>query len=135
MKQNKGFTLIELMIVVAIVGILSMVAVPAYSNYVIRGKLVEATSTLSDTRIKLEQFFQDNRTYSGYTCPAATSYFTYACSNMSDTTYTVTATGKTTLSEFVYTIDQANTKRTTGLKAGWGTAPMECWVTSAGGTC
>ena len=134
MKQNKGFTLIELMIVVAIIGILSMVAVPAYSNYVIRGKLVEGTSTLADSRIKLEQSFQDNRTYANYVCPTATKYFTYAC-NLGASTYTVTATGKAPLSDFIYTIDQDNNKRTTGLKSGWGTTPANCWITSAGGTC
>jgi type IV pilus assembly protein PilE len=142
MKQNQGFTLIELMIVVAIIGILSMVAVPAYSNYVIRGKLVEATSGLSDARIKMEQYFQDNRTYDaggGNTCPssipASSTYFNFSCSGLSTTTYLVTATGKTTLPEFIYTIDQDNTKRTTGLKSDWGTTPQNCWITSAGGTC
>jgi type IV pilus assembly protein PilE len=135
MKQNQGFTLIELMVVVAIIGILSVVAVPAYSNYVIRGKLVEATATLSDSRIKLEQSFQDNRTYANYICPAATKYFTYACSNLGTATYTVTATGIAPLSEFIYSIDQNNAKLTTGLKSDWGTVPQNCWITSAGGTC
>ncbi len=137
MKMHKGFTLIEVMIVVAIVGILSMIAVPAYQDYVVRGKLTEATSALSNTRIKIEQFFQDNRTYAGYTCPAATQYFSYACSNLSTTTYTITATSNTSLKinnvqpSFVFTIDQANARTST---TQWGNGAT-CWVTKKGTVC
>jgi type IV pilus assembly protein PilE len=143
MKLQEGFTLIELMMVIAIVGILTLVALPAYQDYVIRGKLIEATSTLSDARIKMEQSFQDRRTYDpeddGTTCPAgipdSTANFTYTCSGLSTTDYLVTATGRNGLSAFVYTIDEANTRRTTGLKAGWGTVPKECWITRKGDVC
>lgn len=142
MKLQKGFTLVELMIVVAIIGILAFVAVPGYQDYVLRGKLVEATSGLSNARVKMEQYFQDNRTYDaggGNTCPAsiaATSdHFAYACGDLSDSTYTITATGIGGLSNFAYTINQANAKRTTSLKAGWGTTPANCWITSKGGSC
>lgn len=135
MSKQQGFTLVELMVVVVIIGILATVAVPSFSNYSIRGKLAEATSALSDGRVKMEQFYQDNRTYVGGTCPAATSNFTYACSNLTANTYTITATGKSSLSVFSYTIDQTNTKQTTALKAGWGTVPANCWITSAGGSC
>jgi prepilin-type N-terminal cleavage/methylation domain-containing protein len=57
MKIPKGFTLIELMIVVAVVGILTAIAVPSYTNYVIRGKIPEATSQLASKRVQMEQFF------------------------------------------------------------------------------
>ncbi len=72
MQKAKGFTLIELMIVVAIIGILSMIGIPAYNDYVTRGKLVDATSKLADMRIQLEQYYQDNRNY-GSTAPVAAS--------------------------------------------------------------
>lgn len=136
MKHTNGFSLIELMVVVVIIGILSSVAIPAYSDYVIRGKLVDATSGLSDGRVKLEQFFQDNRAYNaaGSPCPAATKYFTFACVPAA-TTYTITATGIGNLNAFIYTIDQSNTKQTSGLKAGWGTVPANCWIVSKGGSC
>lgn len=134
MKMQKGFTLVELMIVVAIVGILAVVVTPVYSDYVIRGKLVDATSGLSNGRVKLEQFFQDNRTYVGGTCPASTDYFTFACATAAST-YTITATGVGNLSAFIYYIDNTNTKQTTGLKAGWGTVPANCWIVSKGGSC
>ena len=56
--MSRGFTLIEIMIVVAIVAILSAIALPSYSDYVLRSKLPEAFSALSDQRIRLEQYYQ-----------------------------------------------------------------------------
>jgi type IV pilus assembly protein PilE len=140
MKLQKGFTLIELMIVVAIVGILASVALPAYNDYVTRGKLAEATAGLSNGRIKMEQYFQDNKTYSGTTtppCPASTTNFTYDCNTPAPdlSTYTITATGNGNLSDFKYTINQSNTKATTHLPSGWGSFPKGCWVTKKGGGC
>jgi len=135
MDMHKGFSLIELMVAVAVVGILASIAIPSYSNYVTRGQLVDASTQLSDGRIKLEQFFQDNRTYVGGPCPASSKYFTFACSNLTTTTYTVTATGKGGLAAFIYTINQDNLKRTTGLKAGWGAVPANCWIMKNGDSC
>jgi len=71
MKLQRGFTLIELMIVVAIIAILSTIAYPAYTDYITRGKITEATSALASKRILMEQFFQDNRTYAS--APACNS--------------------------------------------------------------
>jgi type IV pilus assembly protein PilE len=131
MKAQNGFTLIELMIVVVVIGILSAVAYPSYSDYVKRGKLTEGTSALSDGRVKMEQFFQDNRTYIGGPAPAATTNFTYATGNPSLTTYTITATGIDSLAAFSYTIDQNNTKTS---NTPWGNSTT-CWVVKKGGAC
>jgi type IV pilus assembly protein PilE len=146
MQTIKGFTLIELMVVVAVIGILAAVAVPAYTDYVTRGKLIEGTSALSDGRVKMEQYFQDNRTYVGGPTPLVipNANFTYALSNLKPVTgtetYTLTATGIGGLAGFVYTIDETNTKRTTGAPAGWKTAampgtPATCWISKKGGGC
>lgn len=62
-KPQAGFTLIELMIAVAIVGILAAIAVPNYSEYVKRASRVEATAALLDAANKQEQYFVDNREY------------------------------------------------------------------------
>ncbi len=65
----RGFTLIEVMITVAVIAILAAVALPNYIEYVTRSKLVEAKTNLSDMRTRLEQYFLDNRAYPG-TCAA-----------------------------------------------------------------
>lgn len=131
MKVQKGFTLVELMIVVAVIGILASIGIPAYGDYVTRGKLVEGTSALSDGRVKMEQYFQDNRTYVGGTAPANTTNFTYAASNLSTATYTITATGTGNLSAFIYTIDQANAKTS---NTPWGNGAT-CWIMKKGDAC
>jgi type IV pilus assembly protein PilE len=143
MKKQAGFTLIELLITVAIIGILAAVALPAYRDYVTRGKLTEAYSQLADMRVKMEQYFQDNRTYVG-ACAAGTTaplpsgmrYFSYACSNLGAATFTVTATGVAAegMGGFAFTIDQNNARATTSVPAGW-TGNASCWVRAKGGAC
>lgn len=70
-KSMRGFTLIEIMIVVAIIGALAAIAIPMYNDYVVKARINEAVGGLSDLRVKMEQFFQDNRTYAG-ACVAGT---------------------------------------------------------------
>lgn len=57
MTNQKGFTLIELMIVIAIVGILAAVALPAYQDYTIRAKIAEPMATLSEAKTSMSEYF------------------------------------------------------------------------------
>lgn len=143
MTKNRGFTLIELMITVAIVAILASVALPSYRDYVIRGRLSEATSTLADLRVKLEQYYQDNRTYVG-ACVAGTTaplpngqFFSFSCPTLTATAFTIQADGNagTSVDSFTFQLNQANTRTTTAVPTGWGTAPITCWVIRRGGGC
>ena len=141
----RGFTLIEVMVAVAIVAIVATVAYAAYTDYIMRSKISEAVAQLSDMRVKMEQFFLDNRTYVG-ACAAGTvaplpaspqvKYFTFTCPTLTATTYTVTATGVAAqgMNGFVYTIDQANNRATTGVPTGW-TAATNCWTLKKDGSC
>jgi type IV pilus assembly protein PilE len=137
MKATKGFSLLELLTVMAIIALLAAVALPQYNDYVTRGKIAEAVSALSDGRVKMEQFFQDNKTYVGGPAPAATTYFTYSAGTPTVSTYTLTATGIGSMAGFTYTIDQNNAKATTAAPTKWAAAtmPATCWIKRKGGLC
>ena len=146
MKQQRGFTIIELLIVMAILAILAAIALPAYNDYTQRAKITEAFTGLSDFRVRMEQFYQDNRRYDGAGlngCGVAgpnSKYFTFLCAPglAPSQTYTITATGIANqgLTNFVYTLNQNNVRATTTLGTGWSGAPnAACWVRRKDGSC
>lgn len=142
MRRHQGFTLIEVMIVVAIVAILAAVAIPSYTEYIQRSRIIESTSTLASMRVKMEQYFQDNRTYVGACTagtvaptPIATQFFAYGCSGLADRAYLITATGAGAMAGFGFTIDQSNNQLTIGVPSNWTMPTAQCWAKKRDGSC
>jgi type IV pilus assembly protein PilE len=138
-RHTAGFTLIELMIVVAIIGILGAIAIPAYGNYVMRARLTEAFTGLASVQTGAEEYWSNKHTYVGFDqdtpsrMPPAGENFTFSFSGASDSAYTVTATGRAKATGFSYTIDQGG-KRGTVAPAAWGSS-TSCWIDRKGGQC
>ncbi|MFT7228253.1 MAG: type IV pilus assembly protein PilE [Methylophilaceae bacterium] len=136
--MQKGFTLIEVMIVVAIIGLIASIALPSYDGYVDRGRAAEAMANLADMRIRMEQCFQDWRDYTNDACAAICTgttgqNFTYSCvaANTSATTYRLSAAGSGDMTGFDFTVDENNARTSTYD----GTTGTDCWLTSKQGSC
>lgn len=139
---SKGFTLIELMIAVAIIGILAAVVVPSYTDYVRRSSLQEGFAALADQKIKLEQFYQSNRSYgtvgAGTPCGndgstahvsfASSANFSYSCTlpGDDDQQFLLTATGTGSAAGHVFTLNHDNVRATTVFKGA--ASVKQCWL-------
>jgi type IV pilus assembly protein PilE len=143
-----GFTLIELMIVVAIIAILAAVALPSYRDYVLRGRLTDASTLLTTYRANMERYFQDNRTYAstgGFVSPCLDTvtanrtqgYFVVTCSVAPTALlYTLQAQGTGPMSAFTMTLNSVNAQQTTASPTGWNSNNCTTiWVMRRGQPC
>ena len=141
--EQRGFTLIELLVAVAVIGILSAVAYPSYTAHVRRGKIATAQSELSAVRVRLEQYYQDNRNYgsTASTCgvgmPTATG-FQFSCAwgpGATSQSFVVTATGQASagMGGYAYSIDDGDHQVTVQFDGA--TVNAACWMSKKGDAC
>jgi type IV pilus assembly protein PilE len=145
---RKGFTLIELMIVIAIVGILAAVAMPIYTDNIRRGKLPEAFTRLAVYATRMEQYYQDNRNYGNGACtdvntPTGLAFpsnatgqqkFNYSCQlSNGGQSYVLTASGAAEAAVgHTFTLTHTGQQATTQFKGA--AVTKNCWV-SKGTEC
>lgn len=94
-RSNRGFTLIEIMIVIAIIGIVLTISIPSYNEYVKKGRRAEVVSLLSEQAQSLERFYTKNSVYTGITGLSAGNDFYTLTPTISDQTFLLTAARKT----------------------------------------
>ncbi|HEY4080183.1 MAG TPA: type IV pilin protein [Burkholderiaceae bacterium] len=144
-RASQGFTLIELMVTVAIIAIIASVAIPQYKDYVTRGALADASTGLAALRADMERYYQDNRSYApvnGFTPPCAGTgnavvfgTFTISCKGApTATAYTLQALGSKASAGFTFTVDQNDTRATATAPTGWNTCATK-WLMKKGDPC
>ena len=124
-RNNSGFTLIELVVTVAIVAILAAIAIPSFAAQMRKSRRAEAISAMQDAQLRLERWRVDHASYdsSGTTFPSLTTYnFTITATAAAPNDYTITATPQGD-----QTKDQCGTMTITKAAATVTKAPSNCW--------
>ena len=134
MKKNQGFTLIELMIVVAIIGILTAIAAPSYTEYLREAGRRDAMVGLSTIADRQERYYLQNNTYTtaltdlNASSTSDEGLYTLKVTSADASGFVVSATAITTKSQANDTGCTTMTLSSTGVKTPNGPAPAEeCW--------
>jgi len=138
--KRKGLTLIEVMIVVAIIGILAAIALPTYNNHIIRARRAEAKIALMDLSARMERYFAENNTYATASIAAGNAitdlllsdqssegWYTLSISAQNATTYTLQASPNGTQAAedtgcATFTLNNLGTRAVSGTAT-----VQECW--------
>ncbi len=135
-KRRRGFTLIELMMTVAVISLLAAIALPSYNGYITRSRIPVGLEALSSHAMRMEQGFQDTGNYGTTACrlaaPSAAN-FTLSCSvSGGGSGFTTTATGSGTLAGYTYPSDHIGTRKAVAPPKG--EPGTDCWSIK-GSTC
>lgn len=92
-RSARGFTLIELMIVVAIVAILAVIAVPIFSEQVRKSRRSQAMTNIQDIQMGLERWRVDHASFAGFAIPGGmdSDFYTFSIASADATSYTIEA--------------------------------------------
>lgn len=135
-KKSQGFTLIELMITVAIIGILAAIAYPSYTESVRKAKRKDAVFALTDIANRLERYYTENNKYTGATITnlglsssiTPDGLYTLSVPSLTATTFTVTATPVSTGPQAQDSKCGSLSITSTGSKTATGTlGNVNCW--------
>ncbi len=136
-KVQQGFTLIELMIVVAIIGILAAIAVPAYQNYIKKAKFTEVVSATAPIKLAVEECVTDSSCLSGTTVtgisPGAKGFPTLPTASGFLTSMGVSGAGVITATGVAAVDSKTSVMTPTVALTGAGGAAQVTWAQS--GTC
>ncbi len=138
----KGLSLVELMIVLVIASIVTAFALPSYRQHLVRARIPDATGSLTTLGMRLEQYYQDHRSYArGAACGVpmpADANFDFRCElRAQGQDYLLAAAGRadSPMAGFAFTLDAAGQERTPSLPADWGGTPRDCWVDRPSAAC
>lgn len=138
-KTNRGFTLMELMIVVVIVAILASIALPSYQSYIQKSRRADGRALLQAAQLAQEKFRLNHETYgasadfgdaafarvclAANNCPSPNGHYTLAAAGNSASGYTLTATAQGSQTKDTACPALIVTQATTGVTYG----PAGCW--------